>query len=172
MLKRFRLISLYNPVKKCQGCKISFGMMNDFSFLFLCKLTFFRSCCLKTNPPGRHYVEATTKLFSKIAGSSPIILPFLPSETEKAPQFSGCRFCSFFLQHTKKSCRPGGRHENYSSTFSLMCTSSSCFCSTVEGAPIIRSWAFLFMGKVMTSRMLSSPVSSMMSRSTPGAAPA
>ena len=60
----------------------------------------------------------------------------------------------------------------YSSIFRAMCTSSSCFCSTRLGAPIIRSWAFLFMGKVMTSRMLSSPVSSIISRSTPGAAPA
>ena len=53
-----------------------------------------------------------------------------------------------------------------------MCTSSNCFWETVVGASIIRSWAFLFMGKVMTSRMDSSPVSSIIRRSTPGAAPA
>ena len=28
-----------------------------------------------------------------------------------------------------------------------MCSSSSCFCSTTEGAPIMISWAFLFMGR-------------------------
>ena len=64
-----------------------------------------------------------------------------------------------------------GIFDIYSLT-SAMCTSSSCFWSTVLGAPIIRSCAFLFMGKVMTSRMLSSPVSIMIRRSTPGAAPA
>ena len=34
-----------------------------------------------------------------------------------------------------------------------ICSSSNCFCSTVDGAPIIISWAFLFMGKGMISRM-------------------
>ncbi len=83
-----------------------------------------------------------------------------------------CSDIALFSHRHKNRAAQAGRPENYCSTFSLMCTSSSCFCSTVEGAPIIRSWAFLFMGKVMTSRMLSSPVSSMISRSTPGAAPA
>ena len=53
-----------------------------------------------------------------------------------------------------------------------ICTSSSCFCSTAEGAPIMTSCAFLFMGKGMISRMESSPASSMTIRSTPGAMPA
>ena len=52
-----------------------------------------------------------------------------------------------------------------------ICTSSNCFWETVVGASIIRSCAFLFMGKVMTSRMDSSPHSSITMRSTPGAAP-
>ena len=68
-------------------------------------------------------------------------------------------------------CTAPGEIWIYSFT-NAMCTSSSCFWSTVLGAPIIRSWAFLFMGKVMTSRMLSSPVSIIIRRSTPGAAPA
>ena len=66
---------------------------------------------------------------------------------------------------------PGAAEKSYSSTMA-MCTVSSWLLSTVVGAPIIRSWAFLFMGKVMTSRMLSSPVRSITIRSTPGAAPA
>ena len=81
----------------------------------------------------------------------------------------------FVKSQMAKKFSPGagasGENGSYSST-RAMCTSSSCFWSTVLGAPIIRSWAFLFMGKVMTSRMLSSPVSIMISRSTPGAAPA
>ena len=68
-------------------------------------------------------------------------------------------------------CAAPGEIWIYSFT-NAMCTSSSCFWSTVLGAPIITSWAFLFMGKVMTSRMLSSPVSIIIRRSTPGAAPA
>ena len=63
-------------------------------------------------------------------------------------------------------------YTHYSLIWMAICTSSSCFWETVVGASIIRSWAFLFMGKVMTSRMDSSPVKSMISRSTPGAAPA
>jgi len=47
-----------------------------------------------------------------------------------------------------------------------MFSSSSWRCSTTPGAPIIRSWAFLFMGKGITSRMDSSPDSSMTIRST------
>ena len=79
----------------------------------------------------------------------------------------------YSLLSLKSSAPGGGRGRfSYSSTFKAMWTSSSCFCSTALGAPIIKSWAFLFMGKVMTSRMLSSPVSSIISRSTPGAAPA
>ena len=53
-----------------------------------------------------------------------------------------------------------------------MCSSSSCFCVTSLGALIITSWAFLFMGKGMISRMESSPASSITMRSTPGAMPA
>ena len=62
----------------------------------------------------------------------------------------------------------------YSSTSPTIaiCTSSNCFCSTVEGEPIMTSWAFLFMGKGIISRMESSPASSMTMRSTPGAMPA
>ena len=81
----------------------------------------------------------------------------------------------FVKSQMAKKFSPGagasGENGSYSST-RAMCTSSSCFWSTVLGAPIIRSWAFLFMGKVMTSRMLSSPVSIIIRRSTPGAAPA
>ena len=40
------------------------------------------------------------------------------------------------------------------------------------GALIITSWAFLFMGKGMISRMELSPASSITMRSTPGAIPA
>ena len=71
----------------------------------------------------------------------------------------------------KISLPRGEGKKRYSSTMAI-CTSSSCFWSTGLGAPIIRSWAFLFMGKVMTSRMLSSPVSIIIRRSMPGAAPA
>ncbi|CUO49600.1 Uncharacterised protein [Flavonifractor plautii] len=53
-----------------------------------------------------------------------------------------------------------------------MFSSSSWAWVTKEGAPIMRSWAFLFMGKGMISRMESSPASSMTMRSTPGAMPA
>jgi hypothetical protein len=53
-----------------------------------------------------------------------------------------------------------------------ICSSSSCFCVTSPGAPIMTSWAFLFIGKGMISRMESSPASSMTMRSTPGAMPA
>ena len=53
-----------------------------------------------------------------------------------------------------------------------ICNSSNCFCSTVEGASIITSWAFLFMGKGMISRMELSPARSITIRSTPGAMPA
>ena len=62
----------------------------------------------------------------------------------------------------------------YSSTSptTAMCSSSSCFCVTSEGAPIMMSWALLFIGKGMTSRMESSPARSMTMRSTPGAMPA
>ncbi len=64
------------------------------------------------------------------------------------------------------------RCNSYSLMAMAICTSSSCFWDTVVGASIIRSWAVLFMGKVMTSRMDSSPHSSMTIRSMPGAAPA
>ena len=42
-----------------------------------------------------------------------------------------------------------GLHQSSFSTSPTMamCSSSSCFCSTVDGAPIMMSWAFLFMGK-------------------------
>ena len=68
----------------------------------------------------------------------------------------------------------GGCFCVYSSSFLVeaMHSSSSCFCSTKLGAPIMTSWAFLFMGKGMISRMESSPASSMTMRSTPGAMPA
>ena len=54
----------------------------------------------------------------------------------------------------------------------LICTSSSCFCSTGEGAFISKSRALAFMGKAMTSRMLTVSEMSMTMRSTPGATPA
>ena len=60
----------------------------------------------------------------------------------------------------------------YLSSTMAMCTSASCFGSTADGASIIRSCAFLFIGNGMTSRMESSPASSMTMRSTPGAIPA
>ena len=61
----------------------------------------------------------------------------------------------------------------YSSGFTrAICNSSSCFWVTSLGALIITSWAFLFMGKGMISRMESSPANSMTMRSTPGAMPA
>ena len=60
----------------------------------------------------------------------------------------------------------------YSGFTSAMCSSSSCFCVTSLGALIITSWAFLFMGKGMISRMESSPARSITMRSTPGAMPA
>ena len=67
-----------------------------------------------------------------------------------------------------------GVHQSSFSTSPTMamCSSSSCFCSTAEGAPIITSCAFLFMGKGMISRMELSPASSITMRSTPGAMPA
>ena len=46
--------------------------------------------------------------------------------------------------------------------YDLVCNGGS----TAEGAPIIRSWAFLFMGKGIISRMDSSPARSMTIRST------
>ena len=51
-------------------------------------------------------------------------------------------------------------------------SSLSCPGFTSEGAPIIMSCAFLFIGKGITSRMLSSPARSITMRSTPGAIPA
>ena len=62
----------------------------------------------------------------------------------------------------------------YSSSFAVqtMCSSSSCFCVTSEGAPMRISCAFLFIGNGIISRMDSSPASSMTMRSTPGAMPA
>ena len=67
----------------------------------------------------------------------------------------------------------GRSRENQSSGLMMaMCSSSSCFCVTSLGALIITSWAFLFMGKGMISRMESSPASSITIRSTPGAMPA
>ena len=62
--------------------------------------------------------------------------------------------------------------KSYSSISTLMCSSSNCFSLTVPGAPIMTSWAFLFMGKGMISRMDSSPAKSITIRSTPGAMPA
>ena len=62
----------------------------------------------------------------------------------------------------------------YSSSFAVqtICSSSSCFCVTSEGAPMRISCAFLFIGNGIISRMDSSPASSMTMRSTPGAMPA
>lgn len=60
----------------------------------------------------------------------------------------------------------------YSVEFKTMRSSSNCFCSTAEGAPIITSCAFLFIGKGMISRMELSPAISITMRSTPGAMPA
>ena len=50
---------------------------------------------------------------------------------------------------------------------SAMLRSLSCTGSTTSGAPLMRSAASLFLGKAMTSRMLSAPVRSMTKRSTP-----
>ncbi len=84
--------------------------------------------------------------------------------------------CPSSPQQGLRPCRgPQMMGAGYSSSSFLVqaiLSSSSCFCSTKEGAPIIRSWAFLFMGKGMISRMESSPASSMTMRSTPGAMPA
>ncbi len=66
----------------------------------------------------------------------------------------------------------GAKCINYSTGTSAICNSSSCFCSTAEGASIIRSCAFLFMGNGIISRMESSPARSITIRSTPGAIPA
>ena len=63
----------------------------------------------------------------------------------------------------------GGRSLLYRN---LMCTSRSCCSETGPGAPSSRSCALAFIGKAMTSRMLSSPVSSITIRSMPGAMPA
>ena len=53
-----------------------------------------------------------------------------------------------------------------------MCSSRSCFSETGCGLFIIGSCAFWFIGKAITSRMFSEPVSSITMRSTPGATPA
>lgn len=54
-----------------------------------------------------------------------------------------------------------------SSGITEILSSSSCFWSTSEGASIIRQDASLIFGKAMTSRMLSAPTISMITRSRP-----
>ena len=82
----------------------------------------------------------------------------------------------FLHKHEKSPGRwPGLSYIfDYSSSFAVqtICSSSSCFCVTSEGAPMRISCAFLFIGNGMISRMDSSPASSMTMRSTPGAIPA
>ena len=74
--------------------------------------------------------------------------------------------------HMRARSRP--KNLRYSSSFAVqtICSSSSCFCVTSEGAPMRISCAFLFIGNGIISRMDSSPASSMTMRSTPGAMPA
>ena len=97
--------------------------------------------------------------------------------------FLSCLFLTFFVR--KAVPQPAGQplflnvlpffgHGTYLSSFAVtaMCSSASCLSSTVPGAPIMISIAFLFIGKGMISRMLSSPQMSIIIRSTPGAIPA
>ena len=81
----------------------------------------------------------------------------------------------FIASHAADSeAADSGKHIFQASGSQVMaiCSSSSCLCSTVEGAPIIISWALLFIGNGMISRILSSPASSITIRSIPGAIPA
>ena len=70
-----------------------------------------------------------------------------------------------------KSLLRTGIHASSSQVMAIF-SSSNCFCSTAEGAPIITSYALLFIGNGIISRILSSPASSMTIRSMPGAIPA
>ena len=171
-LKRFRLSLLYMTYGKSQVHKRRFSKIYDLPPGHLVHYAEIAPVSTQTNTlriailsykVPLEIIESRKSLYF-IAGLTPI----LPKEFA----IIVAQILRFSLAGIKNGPPKSGGPKNHSSIFSLMCTSSSCFCSTVLGAPIIRSWAFLFMGKVMTSRMLSSPVSSMISRSTPGAAPA
>lgn len=59
------------------------------------------------------------------------------------------------------------RSYSFSSSVTAICNSSSCFASTGAGASDMRQEASFTFGKAITSRMLSAPTISMITRSKP-----